>query len=166
MENFGEKIFALRKSKGISQEELSELIGVSRQTIYKWETNAVQPTHSNVELLCNVFEVNESYFYNINTQTEPDNSEITVKTKTDKGRKKTICIIAIIVFSICLLISGLTTFYIGITVFTSNTGDKVWNTRDFDTGQFYLTLTITIICFLVIISTSIVMVVMKKKRKM
>lgn len=36
--NFSEKLRQIRKSEGISQEELAERIGVSRQAVTKWET--------------------------------------------------------------------------------------------------------------------------------
>lgn len=35
--NFNEKLIELRKSKGLSQDELGDKLGVSRQTISKWE---------------------------------------------------------------------------------------------------------------------------------
>ena len=35
--NFNEKLISLRKSKGLSQEELGSELNVSRQTISKWE---------------------------------------------------------------------------------------------------------------------------------
>lgn len=35
--NISERIQNLRKSKGISQEQLAENIGVSRQAVSKWE---------------------------------------------------------------------------------------------------------------------------------
>ena len=35
--NFNEKLIELRKSKGLSQDELGQRLGVSRQTISKWE---------------------------------------------------------------------------------------------------------------------------------
>ena len=35
--NFNEKLIELRKSKGLSQDELGNALGVSRQTISKWE---------------------------------------------------------------------------------------------------------------------------------
>lgn len=35
--NMGEKIFNLRKEKGISQEALAELLGTTRQAVSKWE---------------------------------------------------------------------------------------------------------------------------------
>ena len=36
--NFNEKLINLRKSKGLSQEELGAKLHVSRQTISKWES--------------------------------------------------------------------------------------------------------------------------------
>lgn len=36
--NIGDRIQHLRKSKGISQEELADKIGVSRQAVSKWES--------------------------------------------------------------------------------------------------------------------------------
>ncbi len=35
--NFNEKLIELRKAKGLSQDELGQRLGVSRQTISKWE---------------------------------------------------------------------------------------------------------------------------------
>ena len=34
----GENLFQARKKKGLSQEAVAEKLGVSRQTISKWET--------------------------------------------------------------------------------------------------------------------------------
>ena len=36
--NLGENLFQARKKKGLSQEAVAEKLGVSRQTISKWET--------------------------------------------------------------------------------------------------------------------------------
>ncbi len=36
---FGNKLYQLRKSKGISQEALAEQLNTSRQAISKWENN-------------------------------------------------------------------------------------------------------------------------------
>lgn len=35
--NFGEKLYKLRKEKGLSQEVLAEQIGTTRQAVSKWE---------------------------------------------------------------------------------------------------------------------------------
>ena len=40
---FGERLCELRKGKNISQEELAELLDVSRQSISKWENDKAYP---------------------------------------------------------------------------------------------------------------------------
>lgn len=39
----GEKIYKLRKEKGLSQEALAELVGTTRQAVSKWENNQGYP---------------------------------------------------------------------------------------------------------------------------
>ena len=39
----GENLFQARKEAGLSQEQVAEKLGVSRQTISKWETNETIP---------------------------------------------------------------------------------------------------------------------------
>ena len=39
----GEKIYNIRKSSNLSQEEFGNIFNVSRQSVSKWETNQVQP---------------------------------------------------------------------------------------------------------------------------
>ena len=53
----GEKILQLRMSKNISQEELSEALSVSRQTISKWETGQAIPKIDKVLQLSEIFGV-------------------------------------------------------------------------------------------------------------
>lgn len=52
-----EKLQKLRKSKGYSQEELSNLIGVSRQAISKWESGQSCPDISNLITLSDIYSV-------------------------------------------------------------------------------------------------------------
>lgn len=40
--NLGNNLYHARKKKGLSQEDVAEKIGVSRQTISKWETEVSQ----------------------------------------------------------------------------------------------------------------------------
>ena len=54
MDNFGERLAALRKERGMSQEELAEKLQLTRQTISKWETGASTP---DLELLMRLAEV-------------------------------------------------------------------------------------------------------------
>lgn len=47
----GENIYKLRKEKKLSQEQLAEQIGVSRQTISNWELNETSPNPEQLKLL-------------------------------------------------------------------------------------------------------------------
>lgn len=53
----GERIYSLRKERGISQEELAGSIRVSRQAISKWEQDLAVPDTSNLLKLCTFFDV-------------------------------------------------------------------------------------------------------------
>lgn len=53
--NFGQNLRNLRKSKGISQEELAERVRVSRQSVSKWETGEAYPEMNNILELCKIF---------------------------------------------------------------------------------------------------------------
>lgn len=55
--NFSSNLETIRKSKKISQEELAELIGVSRQTIYKQEADICLPNLNKIEKLLEVLNV-------------------------------------------------------------------------------------------------------------
>lgn len=45
----------VRTEQGISQEALAELLGVSRQTVSKWETGAARPSAGNLAALSEIF---------------------------------------------------------------------------------------------------------------
>ena len=51
----GEKIYTFRKTKGLSQEELAELLDVSRQSVSKWETDAAVPELDKLVGMCEIF---------------------------------------------------------------------------------------------------------------
>ncbi len=52
---FGDNLKQVRKSKKISQEKLAEMLGVSRQSISKWETGENFPSMQNIMCLCDIF---------------------------------------------------------------------------------------------------------------
>ena len=59
--SFGEKLQALRKARGWSQEELAGQIHVSRQTLSKWESGGAVPDTENVIALSRLFGVSTDY---------------------------------------------------------------------------------------------------------
>lgn len=54
---FSDNLIQLRKLKGLSQEELAEKIGVSRQTLSKWEVGETLPDIEKSRALADVFDV-------------------------------------------------------------------------------------------------------------
>ena len=57
----GEKILKLRKARGWSQEELAGHIGVTRQALSRWESDAVVPDTVNVVQIADLFGVSTDY---------------------------------------------------------------------------------------------------------
>ena len=53
----GERLLNLRKERNLSQEELANVLDVSRQTISKWETNQSMPDFDKIVPLCNYFNI-------------------------------------------------------------------------------------------------------------
>ena len=54
---FGEKLQKLRTRAGLSQDQLAELLDVSRQAVSKWETGTADPSTSNLLALAKLFGV-------------------------------------------------------------------------------------------------------------
>jgi transcriptional regulator with XRE-family HTH domain len=53
----GEKIKDLRKAASITQEELAEKIGVSRQAVTKWESDVGMPDVENLKIIATLFNI-------------------------------------------------------------------------------------------------------------
>lgn len=53
--DFGAKLKEIRKNEGLSQEQLADKIGVSRQAITKWETGRALPDMENMIILAEIF---------------------------------------------------------------------------------------------------------------
>ena len=54
---FQEQLYRLRKQAGLSQEELSHIIGVSRQAVQKWEAGSARPDLDNLIALASHFKL-------------------------------------------------------------------------------------------------------------
>ena len=78
---FGDNLKQIRKSKNISQEELAEKLGVSRQSVSKWETGENYPSMYNIMCLCDIFKCK------INNLVHESMSDInSQRRKTKKGK--------------------------------------------------------------------------------
>lgn len=59
--DFSEKILSLRKSRGLTQEQLAEKLNVSRQSVSKWESGQAIPELETIVTLCRVFDITTDY---------------------------------------------------------------------------------------------------------
>lgn len=55
--DFNNKLYELRKQKGLSQEELANRLNVSRQTISKWEVGDSTPDMEKLVAISDLFEI-------------------------------------------------------------------------------------------------------------
>ena len=58
---FADKLQSLRKAKKLSQEDIAEKCGVTRQSVSKWETGLGYPETEKLLVLCDILEVNLDY---------------------------------------------------------------------------------------------------------
>lgn len=86
--NLGEKILSYRKKLGLSQEQLGEKVGVSRQTISKWEIGQTIPELEKMILLAKVFETTIDEL--VKDESEAEENEKQVKTEKQKNNTSNI----------------------------------------------------------------------------
>lgn len=68
---FEEKLISLRKKTGLSQEELADRLGVSRQAISRWELGSTLPDAPNLLKLSDLFGVSIDYLLRDGEESEP-----------------------------------------------------------------------------------------------
>ena len=71
---FGDRLKELRKERNLTQEEISEICQVAKQTISNWENNITQPPFEIVKRLAQYFGVTIDYLLNF-TQDDADKIE-------------------------------------------------------------------------------------------
>ena len=63
MENILEKLDKLRKEKGFSIFKLTELAGLSENTVYNWYNKGSRPTIEALKAVCDVLNISLSCFF-------------------------------------------------------------------------------------------------------
>jgi len=75
--NIADRIQYLRKTKGLSQEELAEKVGVSRQAVSKWESEQSIPDIDKVIIMSEFFDVTTDYILKgIETEKQTDKKAV------------------------------------------------------------------------------------------
>ena len=102
---FSEKLMSLRKSKGWSQDEFAQKLGVTRQTVSKWELDQTAPDMNKLIEMSKLFGISLDELVN---DIENANSENTYKeSAVEKNNKKIAIIIFVIGIIIALILCGI-----------------------------------------------------------
>lgn len=132
--SLGEKLLKLRKKKGLSQEEVADILHVTRQTVSKWETDQSMPDFDKVVPICNLYEISTEELFHGEISTPREVEEVSIEntsTYQNYNRKKALfttvavmlyilSVVVIIFFSTVLRspIVGVCVFFIVIAVAT------------------------------------------------
>ncbi len=117
----GEKIYKLRSEKNLSQGDLSELLGVSRQSVSKWENDGAIPDLDKIVKLAEIFGITIDELVkgeDISAPAEEKPAEIIVKKESVFPPRKIIGTIllslSLIIAFICFVIGGIEGVFAGI----------------------------------------------------
>ena len=148
---FSENLISLRKKKGLSQEQLADELGITRQTISKWELGVSTPEMDKLVQIANYFDVNVDDLIskeNINNKKQTNSSFVGVDekyipqtnasdntyVKKDKNATRQSWIIIILIFAtfICVFIFSFCVMFGFFNIFKPFKGlipnfDKVMN---------------------------------------
>lgn len=106
--NFNEKIIYLRKKNGMSQEDMADKLGVSRQAVSRWEQGSAMPDAANILQISRMAGVTADWL--LDNERYPDESMAgtTDKIETDTNRIMiyllTLEIMAALIQFICVFI--------------------------------------------------------------
>ena len=119
---FGEKLKKLRNEKQLSQEDLANQLGVSKQAISKWEQDIALPDTNNLILIAKIFKVSLDDLVNYNDDLNNNNiiNETDEKSQEEKDEKEyetfektpLFAILAAIIFVSCFLVFILVGIYV------------------------------------------------------
>ena len=87
--SLGERLIELRKNMHLSQEEVAEKLGVTRQTVSKWETDQSTPDFDKIKPICELYSISTDEL--ISGKKDEINVDNTVS--SDNRKKKTLGIV-------------------------------------------------------------------------
>ncbi|MBR6594071.1 MAG: helix-turn-helix transcriptional regulator [Clostridia bacterium] len=103
--NISEKLYSLRKQKGLSQEQLAEKLNVSRQAVSKWESGVSVPESEKLIAISNFFGVSVDYLIKDDIEPPQDSLSTVPANRTDVVYKYiglSLCVLGFI----CLMLWG------------------------------------------------------------
>lgn len=86
MNHIGKKIKDLRRRNDLTQEKLADHLGVSYQTVSKWETGITSPDLSLIVPLARLFKVTTDELFGFNENTDMLRKNIWTKNMRERGK--------------------------------------------------------------------------------
>lgn len=83
---FNEKLVYLRKKNGMTQENLAFKLGISRQSVSKWENGETEPELSKLKEIANIFCVSFNYLLDDSFQENDLNEQSNIEVVKTKGK--------------------------------------------------------------------------------
>ena len=116
-----ERLYELRKGAGLSQEQLAERLGVSRQAVSKWETGSAVPESETLVAISTYFDVSLDYLMKDGTPLPEAKADADEPQTTASGKpeKRTVGIVICLVGVVCLLVWGI------VSVFMPAASDRI-----------------------------------------
>ncbi|MBR3818929.1 MAG: helix-turn-helix transcriptional regulator [Clostridia bacterium] len=121
---FGERLYKLRKDKNISQEELADLLDVSRQSISKWENDNAYPEMTRLLFMSDFFNVSLDYLMRGVEETESDQETTSYEARglltvwncfvSNLSNKQRKLLMILYVLLICVCIAVIVSFIYGM----------------------------------------------------
>ena len=135
---FNENLLMLRRRDNLSQEELAEKLGVTRQAVSKWESAQSAPDIDKIVELCKIFNVSADNLLGLSDTNYPSSTTPPAPQKQNPKDLTTS------LFWIILFLAGFILFM--FLVF----GDS------FDSGLYHLSLAIMVIPFLIFLVRTVI----------
>ncbi|MGN0535088.1 MAG: helix-turn-helix domain-containing protein [Eubacterium sp.] len=112
----GNRLYEMRKAKGLSQENVADILGVTRQTVSKWETDQTTPDFDKILPICQLYNITTEQLLTgekaENPYYEPENNtneNLEDKEKAEKGRLRSAMLMAV---AVCLYIMSVIPFFV------------------------------------------------------
>jgi transcriptional regulator with XRE-family HTH domain len=122
MNKLGERIFALRTGRGMSQGDLAAALDVSRQAVSKWENGMGTPTPENIVAMSELFGVSTDHILlGKQSPAETEKAEKAPREQEGFGKRKLAQIIGIMLVALGVIISLIAfigAFYAELLVFS------------------------------------------------
>ena len=138
---FNEKLIALRKKEGLSQEELGYKLNVTRQTVSKWELGQTTPEMDKLSEISRIFNISVDQLINeseivSDSETNPINTKIEDQSIQEKGVKNKRVLLVLV--SALILVVGIIVvkLFTGFIMFNKAT-DLVKDAQDKGTEQVF-----------------------------